>query len=456
MKKAYLLLAALLYTAGLAAQNPTTYFMEGSTFRSQLNPAFAPLRGYVNLPGIGGVDVALDGNIALDNIFFPRDGKLVTILDGAVSADEALSGLQQENRLGVDSRVNLFGIGMFTGNHKNFWSFDLSLRTVGDTGLPLSLFEFLKRGTEGHVGEFGMTTESYLEAAFNYSLPLLDDRLCIGVRGKLLAGLARAEIRYDRFDVTLQHDRWVVATRGTIDVTADGTTVNPDPETGSFEMNDLKFKPRKPAGYGFAVDLGATYDILPQLQASLAVTDLGFISWSRKSTVSGVSARQAEFTGVTVPEEGQPAPDFDFDMLKFNRTESSAATRMLQASINAGLEYQIWQRRIGIGLLYTVHFRNYSTMHNLTGSVNIHPTRWFTFTGSYTVFDNRCGAVGLGLNFYPGWLHFFVATDLLTSRHTPQWIPVRQSMVHVTAGIGIPIGKRSHRIAQYIRQDDRR
>ena len=49
MKKIYTLIAAALLATGAAAQNPTAYFMEGSTFRSQFNPAFAPLRGYVNL-----------------------------------------------------------------------------------------------------------------------------------------------------------------------------------------------------------------------------------------------------------------------------------------------------------------------------------------------------------------------------------------------------------------------
>lgn len=111
MKKTYLLLAALLLTVSLAAQNPTSYFMEGSTFRSQLNPAFAPLRGYINLPAIGGVSVATNGNIALNNILYPRNGKLVTLLDSSVSADEALRNLQADNLLGVDTRVNLFGIG---------------------------------------------------------------------------------------------------------------------------------------------------------------------------------------------------------------------------------------------------------------------------------------------------------------------------------------------------------
>ncbi len=126
----------------------------------------------------------------------------------------------------------------------------------------------------------------------------------MGIRGKFLAGIARAQVNYDQFDVSLQQDRWAVVTKGTIDMTVDGASVEPDPETGIFEFGDIDCKPRKPAGYGFAVDLGATYDILPNLQASLAVNDLGFISWNRNSTVSGVSTQETEFTGVAVSGDG--------------------------------------------------------------------------------------------------------------------------------------------------------
>ena len=457
MKKAYLLLASLLLTAGLAAQNPTAYFMEGSTFRSQLNPAFAPLRGYINLPGIGGVQLGLTGNIALDNIFYPRNGRLVTLLDNSVSADEALDGLRTNNLLGVDTRVNILGFGKFTKNHKNFWSFDLNVRVNEEMNLPKSLFEFLKRGQEGSISNFGTALESYLEAGFNYSFPLLDDRLYIGVRGKFLAGLGRMSVNYDQFDVSLRQDRWAVTTRGTMEVTADGTSVTPDPETGTFEADDLNFKPRKPAGYGFAVDLGATFDILPNLQASLAVNDLGFISWDKKNTVTGVSTQQTEFTGVTVPDDGtEPAPDFDLEMLKFTQTESSSRSDMLRATVNAGLEYELWRHKIGIGLLYSARFREYKTMHDITGSVNFHPVRWFTLTGSYSVLNNRGSAVGLGLNLCPGWINFFLASDMLLTRHTPQGVPVMQSSMNLTLGIGIPLGRRSHRIAAYVREGDRK
>ena len=40
----------------------------------------------------------------------------------------------------------------------------------------------------------------------------MDDRLYIGIRGKFLAGLARALVTYDRFDISLREDRWAVLT----------------------------------------------------------------------------------------------------------------------------------------------------------------------------------------------------------------------------------------------------
>jgi|GEM_PF-69233 hypothetical protein len=322
MKKIYTLIAAALLATGAAAQNPTAYFMEGSTFRSQFNPAFAPLRGYVNIPAIGGVNINVGGNIAVDNILFSRDGKLVTLLDSSVSAADALSGLKQNNLLGMDFRMNVIGFGAFTKNHKNFWSFDLNVRVNEDANLPYSLFEFIKLGKEGQIRNFGTSTDSYLEAAFSYSFPLMDDRLYIGIRGKFLAGLALAQVTYDRFDISLREDRWAVLTQGTLDLTAAGAKVETDPDSETFEIGDLDFKPTKPAGYGFALDLGATYDILPNLQASLAVTDLGFISWSKKNSVRGVSTQETEFTGATVPENAsEPVPDFDLEMLKFNQVD---------------------------------------------------------------------------------------------------------------------------------------
>lgn len=260
MKKLYSLFFALLLAGSLAAQNPTAYFMEGSTFRSQLNPAFAPLRGYVNIPGIGSLNVSTSGNISLDKVLYPRNGKLVTLIDSSVSSAEALSGLKTQNLLGADTYINLIGFGAYARNRKDFWSFGLSLRTSAEVNLPYSLFDFIKNGHEGSIRDIGVAADSYLEAAFSYSFPLLDDRLYIGVRGKFLAGMARGRLSFDRFDVSLQDDRWAVDAAGSLDISASGLTATTEENAAGeqiYKFNDIELQPTSPAGYGFAVDLGA-------------------------------------------------------------------------------------------------------------------------------------------------------------------------------------------------------
>lgn len=450
----------LLWAAGAAAQNPTAYFMEGSTFRTQFNPAFAPLRGYVNIPFVGSMQAGITNNLPLSKLLYPRDGRLVTLLDPSVSADEALAGLKTNNLLGTEVRMGLIGFGKFTKNHKNFWSFDLNLRTNAEINVPGALFEFIKRGDAGSIRNLGLEAEMYADAGVSYSFPLLGDKLYVGAKAKFIVGLARAKVNFDRMDITLHDDRWAVEAQGSIEANIPGAEVNyryDDDGQPYFESDDIEINKIKPAGYGFAVDLGATYEILPGLQASLAVTDLGFINWSKANTVAGRAQTSIEYTGIKI-ENGETAstPDFSLDDLKeFRPIEAKGSARALQASVNAGLEYFMWDHRVGFGLLYQARFREFKTLHSVTGSINFSPIRWFTLSGSYTA-GSGMGAFGLALNLCPGWINFFVGTDLVATRFTPQFIPVKQKSMNVTFGLGIPLGRRSHRVAEYIRASDRK
>ena len=60
-------IAILMFVVALpiaaAAQVRTSYFMEGSTFRTDLNPALTPTRGYINFPFLGGIGVELNYDI---------------------------------------------------------------------------------------------------------------------------------------------------------------------------------------------------------------------------------------------------------------------------------------------------------------------------------------------------------------------------------------------------------
>lgn len=446
MKKIILLLFAVLTASLLSAQTQSAYFMEGSTFRTQLNAAFAPTRGYVNIPVLGGIQFNTTGNLSLGNLFYPRNGGLVTLFDKSVSAHEALSNLRSKNVFATDTRINLIGFGAYRGDHKSFWSFELNARVEAEASLPYSVVEFLKTGADRlSTGDIAVSAHSYVEAAFGYSFPL-NDKIYLGARAKFLVGAGRERMSVDRLDVQLLEDVWSVDAQGSLEMS--GLYMNPDlREDGTeyYGFDGMNLAYQGPAGYGFAVDLGATYDVLPELQVSLAVNDLGFISWSKKYMNRGGMTKSQSFTGVDIVDGVVSTPEFDFGKLEFDRTPSKAKTEMLRASINAGGEYKVWRRKIGLGLLYNCRIWDTRAFHNITASVNFTPIDWFTFTGSYSFLNNRGHGVGFALNLCPSWINFFLATDILVGEHTPQFLPVHASSMNVTLGIGVPIGKRSHR-----------
>ena len=453
MKKLYITLLVLLTAAVAAAQNPTTYFMEGSTMRSQWNPAFAPMRGYVNVPVLGGIQIGVEGNLALDNIFYPNNGSLTWLLDGAIPTTVALDELDPQNSLGTGIQLNILGFGAYTKNRKNFWSFDVSMRVNVDTRLPYELFEFLKTGNSTHIADLGLSMESYAEAAFSYSFPVTK-KLYLGVRGKFLVGAARLNMNFDRFDASLGADRWYANAMGTMTVSGmvPATTVSAD-GTPIYDLDEIADEVKIPAGYGFGIDVGATYDLLPNLQLSASLNDFGFMYWSKKHTAVGRVENTIEFTGVEIDDMGNASqPTFDLDELEFAVQENDGKARMLRASLNVGGEYEFLNRRIGVGLFYNIRFWEYKTRHNLTLSGNFRPLRWLHVSGSYSFVNNSGSAVGLGLNLCPGWINFFVATDILLSKKTPQWLPTSQSNMNITFGLGYPLGKRSLREAHQATQ----
>ena len=417
MKKIIYTLIAAFVACTAVAQTPSAYFMEGSTFRSQLNPAFAPLRGYVNIPVLGGVQVNVSGNLSVSDIFYPVNGSLVTLFDKNVSAAEALGNLRSKNMLGTDARINIVGFGAFRKDHKTFWSFDLNMRVEAEANMPYSLFDFLKNGrNEAVINDIKASTQAYL-------------------------------------DIKLQENSWNIDADGSFEMSGLEMSSMQRPDGSEYySFNDFDVSSYKgPAGYGFAVDLGVTYDVIPDLQLSFAVNDLGFISWGKKYLERGQMTKSQSFTGVEIIDGEVHDPEFDFGELEFDRVQASKGkTEMLRTSINLGAEYEVWRHKIGLGLLYNVRVWDVKTFHNLTASVNFHPIPWFTLTTSYSFLNGQGHALGVAINACPSWINFFLATDMLICSHTPQFLPVTSTSMNVTLGIGVPIGRRSHRIPEYL------
>ena len=458
MKKLLYTLAAVLVCTGAAAQNPTLYFMEGVPLRSQMNPALAPQRGYFNIPVLGGLAVTAGGNTSLDHLLFRRDGRLVTLLSPSVSSADALSDLHSKNLVNADIRVNLLGFGAYTANRKHFWSFDLNLRTSVSTQFPYELFHFFKTGESAQVRNLGLSSDAYAEAGFNYSFPI-GEKFYVCARVKFLVGLARAKSYFTQFNVSLGENEWYAEAVGELEVNSNLLTIPTRQEAGQdgvyrnyYQLDDMEFDAKfKPAGYGAAFDIGATYEPIPNLLVSAAINDIGFIAWNKASSMHGTVSRRLTFDGAQVDASGVADIDFDLGELKFEQVDEESATRMLHYTMNLGAEYRLWDRRVGFGALYQIHKYDYAALHNLTASVNFQPVRWFGLSGSYSFIDNRASALGLGLNLNPGWINFYIATDVLLTKKSAQWIPIKQGRMNFNLGIGVPMGKRGLRQRDCIR-----
>ena len=465
MKRAILtaiISAAAIVTA--AAQTRTAYFMEGTTFRTQFNPALAPTQGYFNIPVLGGINVNVDGTLCLNDLLRPNPNGsgLVTILSSAISSADALSGLNKGlNSFNTDMNVNILGFGAYTKNRKNFWSFGLNIHTEAAIDIPYSFFDFAKNisgGTNRYdFSQMQAMVNAYADIGFSYSLPVTD-KLYVGARAKFLVGLGYANMQIDRMNLQLDDTAWRGNAMASMNIYMNGLTTD-----DTLKNMELGFK--GPAGYGFGIDVGATYDVMDNLQVSLAVNDIGFMSWG-KSAVTRFETDEngIDFRGMDVVIDGNGSAGSDAgDLLSFDdfnlhkvNMGGKGATTSLRATINAGVEYELENRWVSFGLLYHARMGHYKSSHNLTAAVNFQPCYWFTLTPSYTFNNNSSGAVGLALNLCPSWINFFIATDMLLSKHTREWIPYKQDRMTFTLGLGVPMGKRGYRNEKYNSQFQQR
>ena len=80
MKKIFSVLVAvvgmLMVVESAEAQLRTSYFMNGSTQRYDMNPALSPKRGYIAIPVVGSLNTSLETNfLSADNFFYPNGAK---------------------------------------------------------------------------------------------------------------------------------------------------------------------------------------------------------------------------------------------------------------------------------------------------------------------------------------------------------------------------------------------
>ena len=452
MKKSYILPALFVFAvAGSASgqQFGTSYFMTGSVLRTEVNPALRPERGYVKIPVIGMANVNYASNaLQLNNLFYPKDGALVSFLDRSVSADGFLSTLNSMNTLAVGARTSVLGAGFFSG--RSFFSLDVYLRLTSEAGLPKQLFEFMKLGSGAEGGTYDLSGLSlsaglYAEAALGWSYKV-GKWVTVGAKAKYLGGLGRVSMNYDRLDLKFSDESWEIQATGNLEVMSKGTEFR-DKSDGGKEYIDLDFDRMKfkgLAGSGFAFDFGVEWDVLGYVKVSASVLDLGMIRWSEGSTTRGVSEGSYSFGGFDivdgVDKGASSADDFE-DFTRFTRQEPRKTNSRLVSTFVVGAEWPVVRDFFSLGALWALENREFNNRNQFTLSATLRLFDWLSGALSYTLDSEKSArnVFGVVLCFHPKWINFYLGSDFLTTKYSPQMIPVRQKAMNLYCGLSIPI-----------------
>lgn len=475
----------------------TSYFMEGTHYRQQLNPALTPTKGYFNIPVIG----AVNATVGSTSLGYQDIIDIIDNGDDFYTKPDFMNRLKENNKLNVNFSTEILSAGWYKG--KNFWSFNVGVRTDIGANLTKKMFSFLNemetieenwRNSSYDISNQQLNVNAYAEVGLGLSRQI-NDRLTVGARVKALLGVGNMELKLNNvaMNANLPSDNRIsqlqdpsyLANLSASDISHLRTEINNyhanlavdahlessfkglnlNKEDGQDYISEFEFEGKDMgiAGYGFGIDLGASYKIMDNLTVSASVLDLGFISWSKGSTqianakAASIDMKGSDYTGGIDPndipgsiaaienniknlqtdangymERVSGGDVLDYEMLQL-RTEEATKSRKsrLASTIVVGAEYGFFENKLSVGALSTTRFVQPDALTELTLSANYRPKSWFNVALSYSVIQSAGKSFGLGLKLGP----VFLGTDYM-------FLGKNSNTVNGFIGISVPLGGR--------------
>lgn len=459
MAAALTMAAAILPTS--AQELRTSYFMETSNYRHQMNPALldSPYFGMF----FSNINIGMTGNIGAKQFIFDTNGlpgytgnyRYTTFMDPNVDAKTFLNKLHDKNRFDLYLNYNLFSVGFKAWGGVNL--LELNLRSNTNLTLPKGLFEFAKTAGEKEHYEFGglgMRTQNYMELALGHSRDI-NKQWRVGGKLKFLIGAAYADFTADNVTLDMTEDAWRIQSNAQVKASLlKSDVIHEDPSKNSADgrprvkkLDNFGFSL---PGFGMALDLGVTYKPIENLTLSAAITDLGFISW--KNTHHASSQGDYTFDGfnnIYIGSDKDQTEDIDdqFDQIGDDLEEmfsvyddgTKTATQALAATLNVGAEYKLpAYDKLRFGFLYTSRIHGKYSWHQGMLNVGVRPVKWFECNVNGAVTSTGVTAGGM-LSLKAPHFNFYIAADRFFSKMGKQGVPLNSSNGNITFGMTFPL-----------------
>ena len=418
--------------AEASAQNSQAMYFMNIPQNHLINPAFRPSNSvYIGLPVVSGINLNINNNfVNFSDVFIKGQVKdsIITFLHPDYNVDKFLAKLKDKNFLESESMIQLFGVGFSIGKD-GYVFIDINERVDGNVVMPGDLFKLALKGNEEFVGSridlssLRGDMKYYHEVGMGYSRNITD-RLRIGIKGKLLFGIADVSIDNGSLGINVNNDYTHLLDADLIVNISGPVTIfkNSKNDIDSIGFDDKKIgttdflSGKKNMGMG--LDIGATYDISDRFKLTASITDLGFIRW--KNEVTNLKAKnQFLFSGLNMDNVLNGTMTFDSvanlmgESLKnaFKVSDSKRPfTTWLPFSVTLGGSYNV-TKQFSVGLLSYSRIIGKQVREAMTLSANINIGNSLSASLGYTAENHQYDNLGAGLAFRAGVTQFYLVTD---------------------------------------------
>ena len=506
MQKTILAALVALCALNASAQQVTTlYFLENAPMRHTINPAFQPVsQGFINFSPLGWTSLGVGNNsLTMSDIFYvdPTTGKTITPLHPNGNKVAFLNQMRNMTYFNGDMTFSFINMG-FRIKENGYLMIGINEKIESGTTLPKSMFNFLLGGgmqdltgginTIGLSG-LGINATAYTEIGAGYSYKL-SDQWTIGGKVKLLLGQVYGGMNAKNLNIDANAEQWHLygdlgmtvagpVNMAYLDQYVDGKNARQiyDGFTGNNGAG-TKFNPDSlvnmsnwqsflvPSGYGAAIDFGFAWKPIENLQISAALTDLGFIYWTKSNryncTIDTVfnGVGQIDYSDPKYHVDHDPNKPFSTDSLMsavgeslkglLNGVKMQSAGRgfakMASARLNVGIDANFWDNRVGVGIVSATRLYNARLYEEVTFGVAFRPVNWFNIAATYSLMNNgKYSNIGAGIGFMPyDGVNLTLAMDYIPTSYAAlpnnnasapkqYFLPDKAKMVNLALGFSI-------------------
>lgn len=465
MKTKKILVSAALLAACMTAPAQgllTGYFVDNYKYGHRLNPAFASDQGYAGVL-LSNIQAGISSNIEASSIYhILPDGSTAYFLHPDISADDAMKRFSKDNFISQTLDYNLVNIGI-NMKHSGCLTIDLSLKERLDVNIPYEFFNFLKAGMNSasshyNIENFQIYQHTIIELAGGYSrdIKVVPGGLRVGGKVKLQAIADDACLNIDHMDITMDRNAWTVKTKAHAAAHIGGMRLTTDQDG---YVDGVKFDVGKigVAGYGVALDLGASYSfkgIVDGLEASVALQDLQLLRVFSNSSVYAVTDDNTftfdGFQNLTfqdddkIEDRADKIADDAKELIKLKpgtTPKTISPIKTANPTLTIAARYKFLRNMMSAGLLYRGEYNNLRSSNIMMANWNFSPARWFNVSLSALLFE-KSTYLGCLVNITPRrGLNIFFGMDGIPTQMVNNYIPSGKIYSTFQMGITIPFGE---------------